>query len=307
MQEMKLIKRTYTGASDLKLLQDFNAGAIAVTNHCGYLHPGDIPHHIYNGNKYYDPVELMTIWEDDLGVAAWLLANPRFKCFDAQVRPDLRGGDFESEVLEHAYGLTVDMMQRHNIDSDCIYAEAFQSDTARSELLTSLDWEPDSAPPYVLNRTEIKSIEIPALPEGFSFRSATGIEDAAALAEIHNAGFNPINWTPDLYQKVMESPGYDPERELVIQAPDGSFVAFTVTWYDHLNRTGLFEPVGTHRDYRRCGFGRAIVLYGMQQMAAAGMKFATVAHFGDNEAARGLYQACGFKPWHLLDGYIKPY
>lgn len=79
----------------------------------------------------------------------------------------------------------------------------------------------------------------------------------------------------------------------------------SIIWYDHLNRTGLFEPVGTHKDHRRRGFGRAIVLYGMQQMSAAGMEFATVAHFGNNEAARGLYQACGFRPWHMLGGYIK--
>jgi len=70
-----MIKRTYTGEADLYLLQDLNAAAIATTNHCGYLHPGDIPHHIYNGNKYYDPVELMTIGEDDQGVAAWLLVG----------------------------------------------------------------------------------------------------------------------------------------------------------------------------------------------------------------------------------------
>jgi len=300
-----MIKRTYTGGADLKLLQDFNAAAIAVTDHCGYLHPGDIPHHIYNGNKHHDPVELMTIWEDDQGVAAWLLANPRFKCFDAQVRPDLRGEDFEREVLEHAYDLTVDMMQRHNVDSDCIYADAFQGDQARNELLVELGWEPGNEAPYVLNCTEINSIEVPALPKGFSFRSATGIENAAALAAVHNAAFNPTNWTPELYRKVMDSPGYAPERELVIQAPGGTYVAFTVTWYDHLNRTGLFEPVGTHKNYRRRGLGRAIILYGMQQMAAAGMKFATVAHFGDNEAARGLYQSCGFKPWHILDSYKK--
>ena len=54
----------------------------------------------------------------------------------------------------------------------------------------------------------------------------------------------------------MESPGYEPERELVIQAPDGTFVAFTVIRYDPLNSTGLFEPVGTHKDYRRRGFGQ---------------------------------------------------
>jgi len=298
--------RTYTGEVDLKLLQDFNAAAIAVTDHCGYLHPGDIPHHIYNGNKHYDPVDLITIWEDDQGVAAWLLADPSFKCFDAQVRPDLRGDDLEREILVIAHSRTADLMQQYDIASDFIFADAFQGDKARNQLLLELGWEPDYQDPYVLNRTEINAIEVPALPEGYSFKSATGIEDAAALAAVHNASFNPTNWTPELYRKVMESPGYDPKRELVIQAPDGTYVAFAVTWYDHLNRTGLFEPVGTHRDYRRRGFGRAIIMYGMQQMAAAEMETASVAHFGDNEAARGLYQACGFRPWHLQDGYKKP-
>jgi len=301
-KEMK--RRTYIGEADLKLLQDFNAAAIAVTEHCGYLHPGDIPHHIYNGNKHYDPVELMTIWEDDRGLAAWLLAAPDHKSFDAQVRPDLRGKDIEREVLELAYDRTTELMRQYKIDSDCVYADAFRGDMARRELFAALDWEPEDELPYVLNRTEINSIDVPALPDGYSFRSAKGIEDAAALADVHNAAFGPI-WTPELYRKVMESPGYEPERELVIQTPEGTFAAFSIIWFDHLNRTGLFEPVGTHNDHRRRGFGRAIILYGMQQMAATGMEFASIAHFGNNEAARGLYQSCGFKPWHMLDGYKK--
>lgn len=78
-----MIKRTYTGVADLKRLQDFNAAAIAITNHCGYLHPGDIPHHIYSGNKFYDPTEILSIWEDHQGVAAWLLVDPSHKSFDA--------------------------------------------------------------------------------------------------------------------------------------------------------------------------------------------------------------------------------
>ncbi|MGD8517730.1 MAG: GNAT family N-acetyltransferase [Anaerolineae bacterium] len=299
-----MIRRTYTGEADLRRLQDFNAAAIAVTDHCGYLHPGDIPHHIYNGNKYYDPAELMTIWEDGHGLAAWLLVGPRHKSYDAQVRPDLRGSDLERDVLAYAGERTVELMHRYDIPGDCIHADAFRGDTARAELLTALGWQLDNEPPYVLNRTVINAIDRPVLPEGYSFRSASGIEDAAALAEVHNAAFG-VGWTPELYRYVMQSPGYAPERELVIQAPDGTFAAFTVIWYDHLNRTGLFEPVGTHQDHRRRGFGRALIMYGMQQMAAAGMDVATVAHFGHNEVARGLYQSCGFKPWHLLDGYIK--
>jgi ribosomal protein S18 acetylase RimI-like enzyme len=299
-----MIRRAYTGAADLRLLQDFNAAAIAVTDHCGYLHPGHILDHIYDSNKHYAPAELMTIWEDDQGVAAWLLVGPGHKTYTAQVRPDLRGSDFEREVLEYADERTVELMRRHAITGDCIYGGAFRGDTARIELLLALGWEPDNELPYVLNRTEIGSIDVPALPEGYSFRPAAGPEDAAALVEVHTASFG-AGWTPALYRQFMESPGYAPERELVIQAPDGPFVAFAVVWFDHLNRTGLFEPVGTHQDHRRRGFGRAIVMYGMQQMAAAGMEFAMVSHFGRNEAARGLYQACGFKPWYLQDGYVK--
>ena len=299
-----MIRRTYTGESELKLLQDFNAAAIAVTDHCGYLHPGDIPHHIYNGNKHYDPIELMTLWEDDQGLAAWLLADPSHKSFDAQVRPNLRGKDLEREVLELAYDRTAELMRQYKIDSEYVYADAFRGDTARVEMLKVLGWESDGELPYVLNRAKIDSIAEPALPDGYSFRSASGIEDAATLADVHNAAFDPI-WTSELYRKVMESPGYEPERELVIQAPDSTFASFSIIWFDHLNRTGLFEPVGTHKDHRRRGLGQAIILYGMRQMAAAGMEFATVAHFGNNEAARGLYQSCGFKPWHLLDSHKK--
>lgn len=288
------------------MLQNFNAQAIGVTDHCGYLHPGDIPHHIYNGNKYFDPADLMAIWEDSQGITAWMLVQPRFKSFDAQVRPDLRGGDFEREVLEESEILLLELMQKYEVASDHIFAEAFREDAARVQVLSEMGWEPDNELPYFLNRREITSVALPDLPEGFSYRSARGVEDADGLAEVHNAAFNPTNWTPEMYRKVMESPGYDPGRELVIQAPDGTFVAFCVIWFDLLNRIGSFEPVGTHRDYQRRGFGRAIMLYGMQEMAAAGMKYATVAHFGDNEAARGLYQSLGFTPWYLQDGFIKP-
>ena len=296
--------RIYTGAADLSLLQNFNAEAIAATDHCGYLHPGDIAHHIYNGNKYYNPVDLITIWEDERRIKAWLLAQPRHRSFDAQVRPDLRGSALEREVLQRAETHTVELMGVHGIDGDTIYADAFQGDPARSDLLVELGWKRDDGPAYVLNRREIGSADVPALPEGFSFRSAQGVEEAAALAAVHNGAFGSI-WTPELYRYVMQSPGYAPERELVIQAPDGTFAAFTVTWHDPLNRMGLFEPVGVHRDYQRQGFGRALMLYGLQRMAAAGMQYASVANFSDNEAARGLYHAMGFQPWHVQDGYEK--
>jgi len=299
-----LDKRPYKGDIDLKLLQDFNMAAIAETEGCGYVHPGDIPHRLFNGNKYFDPAEVMTIWEDEKGIAAWVLASPRHKGYDAQVRPDLRGAGFEREVLEYADERTVKLMRQYNIDGDRFHADAYQCDRIRSRLLVELGWELEDRGQYILYRTELTEIDEPVLRNGYQIRAARGIEDAKALAKVHAASFGS-EWTPELYRKVMESPGYAPERELVVEAPDGTFAAFTVTWHDQLNRIGYFEPVGTHKDHRRLGLGRAIVLYGMQQMAALGMEFASVATSRSNQAARELYKACGFKPWHELDDYSK--
>lgn len=109
--------RPYRGESDVALLQAFNAAAIAETNGCGYLHPGDIPHRLVSGNKLFDPAEVLTIWEDDEGVAGWVLVGPRHRGYDAQVRPGIRAG-FEREVLEYAEDRTLHLMRRHRIGGE---------------------------------------------------------------------------------------------------------------------------------------------------------------------------------------------
>lgn len=298
-------RRSYQRESDLELLQSFNAKAIAETDCCGYLHPGDIPHHIYNGNRLYDPGEVMTIWEDDEGVAAWVLAQPRHKGYDAQVRPDLRRAEFEREILQYAQERTIALMRRHEIEGDRINDWAFRADTIRVDILAELGWVRDEEPPWSLNRITLADAGEPMIPDGYTIRAARGLDDAAQLADVHVASFGS-KWTPDTYRTLMQTPGYAAEREFVVEASDGTFAAFTVTWHDHVNRIGLFEPVGTHSEHRRRGLGRALMLYAMRKMADAGMEYAIVTNEGTNEASRELYRACGFKPWYLLDDYSKP-
>lgn len=298
-------RRPYQSPTDVDLLQEFNAHAIAKTDNCGYLQPGDIPHHIFSGNKYYDPAEVLTIWEDQDGVAAWVLADPSHQGFDAQVRPDLRGGNFEQELLQYVETQTLSLMQRHGVTGDQLITEVYRCDSARAGLLKELGWHVVDEPPWVLNRAQLVDLPEPVLPAGYTIRAATGVEEVEALVAVHVGAFGST-WTPELYRKVMESPGYAAEREFVVVAPDGTFAAFTVTWHDWINRTGLFEPVGTHRDYHRRGLGKALLLTVMHKMAAAGLAYAVVVNEGANAAARGLYHACGFQPWHLMDDYAKP-
>lgn len=299
-------RRPYQSASDLDRLQTFTSESTAATDGCGYVHPGDIPHRLFNGNKWYDPSEVLSIWEDGLGVAGWVLVGPRHRSYDAQVRHDLRGGDFEREVLEYADARTVELMKRHGIESDHMLGDAFRCDSVRIDLITSMGWKPHDDPPYVINRARISDIAEPTIPEGYAIRPVSGVEEAAALAGVHGAAFPGANWTTDLYRHVMESPGYDPGREVVVEAADGTFAAFAVTWYDQLNRTGLLEAVGTHPDHQQRGLGKAVVRFAAHHMAAAGMEYAIVANFESNSASKALYLSVGFRPWHVLDAYVKP-
>ncbi len=296
-------QRPYEGAHDLELLQNFNADCIAAADGCGYLHPGDIAHHMFNGNRYTTPAEITTIWEDSSGIAAWVMLGPRHMAYDAQVRHDLRGSEFEREVLDFADHQQVESMKAHGIESEWIYGDAFRCDLGRITNMEALGWVPDDDAPYVQNRARIADLPDPQLPEGYTIRPAAGVEEAAQLAALHLSAFPGATWTEDQYRYVMESPGYDPARELVAISSEGQFAAFAMTWHDHINRTGLLEGVGTHADHRQRGLGRAVVTYAAHHMAAAGMEYATVCNSGSNKASEALYRSAGFEPWHYQDGY----
>ncbi len=299
-------RRAYQDASDLQLLQSFNSAAIAKTKGCGYLHPGDIPHHLFNGNKYYEPADLLSIWEDEHGVSGWLLVGPRHRGFDAQIRPQLRGTAFAREVYEYAEERTVALMREHGIAGDEIEFEAWQCDGATGELLKQLGWERVVDAPWAVNRICLRDAPASSVPSGYRIRTVRGTEEAAAVAAAHASAFPGVKWTEPLYRYVMESPGYAPEREFVVEASDGTLAAFTVTWHDPINKTGLFEPVGTHVDHRRRGLARALLCFGMGKMVDVGMEYAIVVNHHANEASRSLYRSCGFAPWQLIDDYTKP-
>ena len=298
-------RRSYQRDSDIELLQAFTAAAIAETDGFGYEHPGDIPHRLFNGNRLFDPGEVMTIWEDGDGVAAFVLAGPRHRSFDARVRPELRGGDFECEVYEYAEMRTLDLMRAHGIEGDRIGCAAYRGDTDLEELLTELGWTLEEGSTMVVNRRPLVDLLEPKVPDGYVLRAAAGPGDAAALAAVHAGSFG-TNWTPESYRTLMQTPGYAAEREFVAEAADGSFAAFTLTWHDGVNRMGLFEPVGTHSEHRRRGLGRALIQFALRRMVEAGMRYATAVNEEGNEAAQGLYRACGFKPVYHIDDYFKP-
>jgi len=56
---------------------------------------------------------------------------------------------------------------------------------------------------------------------------------------------------------------------VLIQAPDSLLVPSATIWFDPDSGTAEFEPVGTHRDFRRMGLGTIQQLHGMARAGEA--------------------------------------
>ncbi|MFE3019164.1 GNAT family N-acetyltransferase [Streptomyces sp. NPDC059256] len=147
-----------------------------------------------------------------------------------------------------------------------------------------------------LNERELTDVEEPVLPRGFRFRTADEAGPDAAV-QAHLDAWSPSAYSTEGYRGVRQTAGYRGDLHLLVEAPDGTMAASTIMWLDEANKTAEFEPMGTHRDYRRLGLARAMLLRGMHLARAAGATHMTVACLGapGHSPARELYYSVGFR------------
>ncbi|WP_293676955.1 GNAT family N-acetyltransferase [uncultured Phenylobacterium sp.] len=138
----------------------------------------------------------------------------------------------------------------------------------------------------------------PVLPDGFRVRDSVGV-DPDARSAVHRAAWSalghlgieggPSGFTTEVYRSLLETPGYDPEFDLLIEAPDGALAANAIVWRDAACGVGIFEPMGTDPAYRGHGLAGALITEGLRRLHAAGIPVATIgtAHF--NAPARKAY------------------
>jgi len=132
----------------------------------------------------------------------------------------------------------------------------------------------------------------PALPDGFVVRPLGGAEEVPAYVATHRAAFGSTAMTVEWRERILQVPGYRPEIDLVVAAPDGRVASFAIMWLGPESggrREGQFEPVGTHPDYHRRGLGQALMLEGMRRLRVAGATHAIVETENVRVAANALY------------------
>lgn len=146
----------------------------------------------------------------------------------------------------------------------------------------------------------------PALPAGYRIRPLAGRDDIPARVDVHRAAFPPSRLTIEKYERLFTLPHYRPEDDLVVEAPDGTFAAFALAWWDPDGRVGEFEPVGTHPEHQRRGLSRALLTFGLRRYAERGASVVQVYSDATNPASEGLYEAVGFRRRAFHRRYERP-
>ncbi len=301
---MFILSHPYQNKHDLLKMQAFTAQMTAEYGSCGMVHVGDIAHRIFNGMSMTNPTDIVRLWEDDTGeLIAWVISQPRFTGYDRLIHPKYFDTKIEAEIIAWAEQTTRSQTshfeQVHNYGVD-----AFDCDTRWIGYLENRGYTRNPDNMFYTTRS-LETIPQPKLPEGFTIRPTTGIDEVEKLVEVHNGSFGR-GWSVEEYTNVMLSDGYATGTEMVVEAPNGRFAAFLMYWSDPINRCGLFEPVGAHRDFRRMGLSSALMIHTMHRMWDEGLETAIVWHEGDNEAATALYASLGFERKYIVYGYHMP-
>jgi ribosomal protein S18 acetylase RimI-like enzyme len=185
----------------------------------------------------------------------------------------------------------------------------FDPDHLLRERLVARGFAPSPQSPFGLH-TQRRLTELPplVLPPGHRVVTMAESPDPDRRAAAHRAAWDRIAGREHLppggsrvigesYRAVMAAWLYRPELDVVLEAPDGRWVANCCVWFDDANGVGAFEPVGVDADCRRRGLGYAVCLAGLHALEAAGATMATVGARGDDDypVPRRLYFSLGFR------------
>jgi ribosomal protein S18 acetylase RimI-like enzyme len=240
-------------------------------------------------SKIADP-SIHRLWADGPRCRAWARHFPPAS-LEWAVHPD--SPELFDEIL--------DWFEEQAGPGVALETSARDADERAQATLRARGFTDDTEHPWMrLDHRSLDAIEEPELPSGYKLRTVAdyGGEIAKRVA-VHQRSWAELGTRValDTYPGVMATWPYRSDLDFVLEADDGTPVAFALGWYDEANRLGEFEPLGTDPDYRRRGLGRALLLLGLRRFREAGATEAVVGCRGDegHPLPRLLYRSVGFR------------
>ncbi|HUO91118.1 MAG TPA: GNAT family N-acetyltransferase [Rhizomicrobium sp.] len=297
--------RDYQGRQDLAPLLEFASRAMAARhplNAC--WHPGDV---VWELKPDYDRPHRLRMYESDGGIVAvtmFMGANQLW----LEILPDT-----EDDLLPGIAARAERSARR--AEQPTLSIRALEGDSRRVRVLEALGYR-RAEPEGVCFRIDLTK-ELPAapLPDGYRIRDSVGL-DPAARARAHRDAWDDLSeigmpdarssFSEEMYRGLATAPCYDPSLDILVEAPDGTLVVNTLCWADAASGIAVFEPVGTHAQYRKRGLTKLAMQEALRRIKSRGLREGRVstAHF--NKPAIAAYAGAGFELYDRLHWWTKP-
>jgi hypothetical protein len=250
------------------------------------LHSGDIGWHLRLADDGVDGT--LALWERDGRPVAVGLAEG--EVVRTAVDPDLdRDDELAGSLAAFFEGFR--------------YVDALGGSAVR-RLLLCRGWTVDPDPWMLLYRELTDEDAGRAAPDT---RPVDGEAEVVARVAVQRSAFAPgSTFQPDLWHRMTTGPTFDGRFEMVTWTPEGQAAAAATGWFAGPGRCAILEPVGTHADHRRRGYGTRANLGVMAALARAGASAIKVATPASNSGAVAAYRACGLRLVEVSTALVRP-
>lgn len=296
---MNSLPRSYQSETDLEKMCALLQAGEAAPGSAYYIHTGELYYCLFNWLDGYDPWQHIYLWDDPDHpdrLLGWALLSTPWSAFDVFVQPALWHTGWacdintwiEEKAIEKARQQGHSKIWRMNVS---------EADAPLRQHVTARGFQEEPAYTMLKMECDLGRKIVPSLKPGYATRQVRQHEQAKRAAAQY-AAFKmdkPFEEYLRQYQHFMTSPAYARGCDWVIVAPDQRFVSFCMVWPDPVTRLGLVDPLGTHPDCQRQGFGKMILETGLQYLQSVGMHSARLIVEAENAAAIRLYESCGFR------------
>jgi ribosomal protein S18 acetylase RimI-like enzyme len=232
------------------------------------------------------------LWKDGERVAAFAYVDDYSNLW-FELDPQDAGQGLEAEIF--AWGVSVIQGQLGPGETGSLDVTCNAQAPARVALLERYGFVRQDIRSLSYARSLSDPIPVAVFPDGFSLRRAAGEQEVERLVALHRSAFGTDYMTIDERLAIMRSPQYDPELDLLAEAPDGELAAFCICGFEDASREcGYTDPIGVHERFQRRGLGKAILSAGLQALKSRGARTAILGTSSENAAMQGLAEASGF-------------
>lgn len=292
---MPYLQQPYTGPVD-------QARMLALVRACpaNHLRNIDLPYRF--SSWALDEPHNAALWVDPSGkLAAWAVMQAPWWQIDLAFAPAIPAG-LRAEVLDWT-----DQRARQALGTPygvpCWFVTVFADDQALIEALQQAgfadqyDVGEDSWSKVWMQRPVEMPVKNYRIPAGFSVRPLAGEGEVAAYVALHQETFGSKNMTIEWRRRTLAQPDYNPDLDIVVQAPEGQLAAFCIGWLERSGGRlrGQIEPLGCLPEFSRYALGRLALAEVLRRLQAAGAQSIHVETDNYRDTARALYEHMGFE------------